>query len=184
MSTYSGRVTSARYLYRAAAEPGKATQLLVFILGMWYLTLGVLMHVFRLWFALYVLINKAALGLNSRKFGSGQNKGLFTPDAVGLSGRWKRGPRPLRSRSLFPQSGSFQRHMVKVEFSGRAHRVRPRSHRTRKHANLPANPLMLLASCVNTPIDYNVFHYLHTLVARCSASCVTRAAYTSSTQDA
>ena len=31
---------------------------------------------------------------------------------------------------------------------------------------------MLLASCVNTPIDYNVFHNLRAHVARCSASCV------------
>ena len=29
----------------------------------------------------------------------------------------------------------------------------------------------LLASCVNTPIDDNVFHNLHACVARCSASC-------------
>ncbi len=27
---------------------------------------------------------------------------------------------------------------------------------------------MLLASCVNTPIDHNVFHYLRTPVARVS----------------
>ncbi len=40
------------------------------------------------------------------------------------------------------------------------------------HANLCANPLMLLASCVNTPIDHNVFHYLHMPVARCSVPCV------------
>ncbi len=40
------------------------------------------------------------------------------------------------------------------------------------HANLRANPLMLLASCVNTPIDHNVFHNLFTHVARWSASCV------------
>ena len=31
---------------------------------------------------------------------------------------------------------------------------------------------MLLASCVNTPIDHNVFHILRACVARCSASCV------------
>ncbi len=41
------------------------------------------------------------------------------------------------------------------------------SHRMRKS-------LMLLASCVNTPIDHNVFHYLRAHVARCSASCVNR----------
>ncbi len=41
------------------------------------------------------------------------------------------------------------------------------------HANLRANPLMLLASCVNTPIEHNVFYNLHVLVvARCSASCM------------
>ena len=39
-------------------------------------------------------------------------------------------------------------------------------------ANLQANPLMLLVSCVNTPIDHNRFHNLHVRVARCSASCV------------
>ena len=31
---------------------------------------------------------------------------------------------------------------------------------------------MLLATCMNTPIDHNVFHNLHARVARCSASCV------------
>ncbi len=31
---------------------------------------------------------------------------------------------------------------------------------------------MLLATCVNTPIDHNVFQNLRTPVARCSASCV------------
>ena len=30
-------------------------------------------------------------------------------------------------------------------------------------ANFRANPLMLLASCVNTPIDCSVFHNLHVL---------------------
>ncbi len=35
-----------------------------------------------------------------------------------------------------------------------------------------ANPLMLLASCVNTHIDHNVFHNLHVRVSRCSVSCV------------
>ncbi len=38
--------------------------------------------------------------------------------------------------------------------------------------NLPANPLMFLATCVNTPISYSVFHYLRAHVARCFASCV------------
>ena len=42
------------------------------------------------------------------------------------------------------------------------------------HTNLPANPLMLLATCVNTPIDHSVFHYLLAPVARCSAPCVNR----------
>ena len=41
------------------------------------------------------------------------------------------------------------------------------------HTNLHANPLMLLASCVNTPIDHHsVFHNLPVCVVRCSASCV------------
>ncbi len=31
---------------------------------------------------------------------------------------------------------------------------------------------MLLATCVNTPVDNNVFQNLHTPVARCSVSCV------------
>ncbi len=39
-------------------------------------------------------------------------------------------------------------------------------------ADLLANPLMLLASCVNTPIYYSVFQNLPVPVARCSASCV------------
>ena len=39
-------------------------------------------------------------------------------------------------------------------------------------ADLRANPLMLLATCVNTPICCSVFHNLHVCVARCSASCV------------
>ncbi len=38
--------------------------------------------------------------------------------------------------------------------------------------NLCAYPLMLLASCVNTPIDHSVFHYLDAPVTRCSVSCV------------
>ncbi len=37
---------------------------------------------------------------------------------------------------------------------------------------LSASPLMFLATCVNTPIDHNVFHNLHACVTRCSASCV------------
>ncbi len=52
--------------------------------------------------------------------------------------------------------------------------LRPRSHRTRQQICtnlLRTNPLMI-ASCVNTPIDHNVFHYLRTRVTRCSASCV------------
>ncbi len=39
-------------------------------------------------------------------------------------------------------------------------------------ANVHATPLMLRASCVNTPIDYSVFYYLRMPVARFSASCV------------
>ena len=35
-----------------------------------------------------------------------------------------------------------------------------------------ANPLMLLASCVNTFICCSVLDNLHACVARCSASCV------------
>ncbi len=41
-----------------------------------------------------------------------------------------------------------------------------------KFANLRVNPLMLLATCVNTSIYCSVFHNLHARVARCSASCV------------
>ncbi len=40
------------------------------------------------------------------------------------------------------------------------------------HANLCANALMLLATCVNTPIYSSVSHNLHACVARCSASCM------------
>ncbi len=39
-------------------------------------------------------------------------------------------------------------------------------------ADLRANHLMLLATCVNTPIDNSVSHNLLMPVARCSASCV------------
>ena len=46
MSTYSGRLVSAR-LFWVALELSKATQLCVFILGMGYLSLGVFMRVFR-----------------------------------------------------------------------------------------------------------------------------------------
>ncbi len=42
VSTYSGRLVSARHLYSATVEPGKAAQLCVFILGMRYFYLGVL----------------------------------------------------------------------------------------------------------------------------------------------
>ena len=51
--------------------------------------------------------------------------------------------------------------------------LKPRSHRTRNQVCMQiSNPLMLLASCVNTPIDHNVFQNLCIPVARCSASCV------------
>ena len=36
---------------------------------------------------------------------------------------------------------------------------------------------MLLATCVNTPIDHNMFQNLRTPVARCSASCVNWASF-------
>ena len=49
-------------------------------------------------------------------------------------------------------------------------------------AHLHVNPLMLLATCVNTPIDHNVFHNLHVPVARCSASCVNGALITEALQ--
>ncbi len=45
-----------------------------------------------------------------------------------------------------------------------------RSHRTRRH--ICVQSCVQTASCVNTPIDYNVFHNLPARVARCSASCV------------
>ena len=38
--------------------------------------------------------------------------------------------------------------------------------------NLCAYPLMLLATCVNTPTYCSEFHNLHARVARCFASCV------------
>ncbi len=52
------QVVSARHLYRAAVEPVEATQLLGFILGMWYLYLGVLKHVFGYGCVVYILITK------------------------------------------------------------------------------------------------------------------------------
>ncbi len=39
------------------------------------------------------------------------------------------------------------------------------------HTNLLANPVMLLASCVNTPIDHSVFHYLHALLQGARVLC-------------
>ncbi len=39
-----------------------------------------------------------------------------------------------------------------------------------KHPNLRANPLMLLVSCVNTPIDCSAFHYLHGVC--CEVLCI------------
>ena len=47
MSSYSGGLASAKLLYRVAVELGEAAQMCVFILGMQYLYLGVLMPVFR-----------------------------------------------------------------------------------------------------------------------------------------
>ncbi len=44
--------------------------------------------------------------------------------------------------------------------------------RVSRFAQICANPLMLLAACVNTPIYCSMFHNLHACVARCSASCV------------
>ncbi len=43
---------------------------------------------------------------------------------------------------------------------------------TGRVSNLRANPLMLLATCVNTSICNYVFQNLHIPVPRCSASCV------------
>ena len=42
LSIYSDG-SSARHLYRAAAKPGEAAQLCVFVLGMWYLWVYVLL---------------------------------------------------------------------------------------------------------------------------------------------
>ena len=54
---------------------------------------------------------------------------------------------------------------------------RPSSHRMRQHFCALCTQLQILwcclrASCVNTPIEHSVFHYLRVPVARCSASCV------------
>ncbi len=51
-------VAPARHLCRITAEPGVAAQLCVFTLGMWYLYLGVLMGVFRVKCAVYVLVSE------------------------------------------------------------------------------------------------------------------------------
>ena len=49
-------VSVSKAFYKAAAELCKAAQLWVFILGMWYLGLGVLRHVFGVRYVVYVLI--------------------------------------------------------------------------------------------------------------------------------
>ena len=56
VSTYSEGLASGRHLYRAAVEPGQAAQLGVFVLGMQYLYLCVLMCVFGYGCAVYVLV--------------------------------------------------------------------------------------------------------------------------------
>ena len=49
-------VSISKAFYRVAAEPEEAS--CVVILGMWYLYLGVLEGVFRLWYVVYVLVNR------------------------------------------------------------------------------------------------------------------------------
>ena len=56
-STYSGRLAAARLFIAAAMELCKAAQLCVFILGTWYLGLGVLRHVFGVRYAVSVLVS-------------------------------------------------------------------------------------------------------------------------------
>ena len=50
------QVSISKAFYRVTAELGKATQLCVFILGVQYLYLGVLKHVFGYGCVVYVLI--------------------------------------------------------------------------------------------------------------------------------
>ena len=56
MCQHTPGVVSARHLYGAAAELGKATQLCVFILGTQYLSLGVLRCVFGVRYVVSVLL--------------------------------------------------------------------------------------------------------------------------------
>ncbi len=55
MSTY-WKISIGKAFYRVAAEPDEAAQLCMFILGMRYLYLGVLMYVFRVRYAVYILV--------------------------------------------------------------------------------------------------------------------------------
>ncbi len=52
------RVSISKAFYRVAVELDEATQLCVFILGMWYLYLGVLMRVFWVRYAVFVLVTR------------------------------------------------------------------------------------------------------------------------------
>ena len=72
MSTYSGRLAAARHLYRAAAELGKAAQLLVFNLGCGtFIYLGVLLRVFRVTCTVYVLVMSRLEASMDRECGEG-----------------------------------------------------------------------------------------------------------------
>ena len=53
------RVSISKAFYRIAAQPGKTAQLLVFILGMQYLYLDVLMRVFMVRYVVYILVKTA-----------------------------------------------------------------------------------------------------------------------------
>ena len=95
VSTYSGGLALARYLYKVAVELGKAAQLCVFILG--YLYLGVLKCVFRIWYAVSVLVTRAPSGCAAMGF-SGRNTAISRADPQDLfkimqfSGKFKGKP--------------------------------------------------------------------------------------------
>ncbi len=84
MSTYSGRLVSAR-LFWVALELSKATQLCVFILGMGYLSLGVFMRVFRVRYGYAYSLLKWFGFVASTQFWSWVQKRLLGPKRTGLS---------------------------------------------------------------------------------------------------
>ena len=74
--------SSSKAFYRVAAEPGEAAQLYVFILGMWYLSLGVLRCVFGVRYAVSVLVARYRCTVLAKKEGSGKLSGVTTVSRV------------------------------------------------------------------------------------------------------